>query len=65
MTDIEWIRKALERLENKIDGWEPLCEGRRGYLHERINSLYKWMLVVGGTILAGLAVNFIVLWGKR
>jgi hypothetical protein len=48
------LQAGLARIENKIDAWDGLCEARRGNLHERINSLYKWM--IGSAITLGIAL---------
>lgn len=34
-------------------------------IKEAIIKIALGMMILGGTILAGLAVNFIVLWGKH
>ena len=55
MTDFEWIRESLARIEvtqagieDKVDGWNKLCQDNRekcsGTLHGRINGVYKWLV---------------------
>ena len=52
-TDIQWIKKSLIGIENKLAEWPKECEGHRGHMHDRINRLYLWIL---GTIVAGQGI---------